>query len=102
MASTDNLAQASLPHLGEMSGGSPRAFCASCRSGDQNLVLSEQMSRLGEGVSPKCDCVGDTVLLVELSPRRREARLSENPSGLSGNWHEQQWTLMVDNPVAWY
>jgi len=49
VGSTDNLAQASLPRLGEMSRGSPRAFCASCRSSDQNLVLSELMSHLGEG-----------------------------------------------------
>jgi len=47
VANTDNLAQASWPHLGEMSRGSPRVFYASCRSGDQTLVLSERMSRLG-------------------------------------------------------
>jgi len=49
VVNTDNLAQASLPRLGEMSRGSPKAFYASCRSGDQTLVLSEQMSRLGGG-----------------------------------------------------
>ncbi|QCD89981.1 hypothetical protein DEO72_LG4g933 [Vigna unguiculata] len=37
VANTDNLAQASWPRLGEMSRGTPRAFYASCRSGDQTL-----------------------------------------------------------------
>jgi len=41
------------------------------------------MSRLGGGVSPKRDCAGATVLLVELLPKRRGARLSESPSRLS-------------------
>jgi len=46
-AETDNLAQASWPHLGEMSRGSPRSFRARGRSGDQ-LILSERVSRSGE------------------------------------------------------
>jgi len=42
MASTDNLAQASLPRLGKMSRGSPRAFYASCCSGDQTLFWASR------------------------------------------------------------
>jgi len=49
VASADNLAQASLPRLGKISRGSPKTFHASCRSGDQTLILSEKMSRSGEG-----------------------------------------------------
>jgi len=45
--STDNLAQASLPRLGEMSRGSPRYSRAMGRSGDQ-LNLSERASRPGK------------------------------------------------------
>jgi len=44
---TDNLAQASLLRLGEMSRGSPRYFCAKGRPGDQ-LNLSERASRPGK------------------------------------------------------
>ncbi|QCE05248.1 hypothetical protein DEO72_LG9g251 [Vigna unguiculata] len=52
VANTDNFAQASWPRLGEMSRGLPRVFYASCRPGDQTLVLSERMSRLGgEGLA---------------------------------------------------
>ena len=80
MANTDNLAQASLPRLGEMSRGSPKAFCVSCRSSDQN---SSRCLAWAKGISPKRDCAGATVLVVELSPRRRGARLSESHSRLS-------------------
>ncbi|QCE14213.1 hypothetical protein DEO72_LG11g1212 [Vigna unguiculata] len=58
VANTDYFAQASWPRLGEMSRGSPKVFYASHRS-------------------------GATVLLVELSPRRRGARLGESYSLLS-------------------
>ena len=52
LANTDYFTQASWPRLGEMNRGSPRVFYASCRSGDQTLVLSERMSRLGgEGLT---------------------------------------------------
>ena len=44
---TDNLAQESLPRLGEMRRGSPRYFRARGRSVDQ-LNLSERASRPGE------------------------------------------------------
>jgi len=39
---TDNLAQASLSRLGEISRGSPRSFYVSCRSGDQTLFRARE------------------------------------------------------------
>ncbi|QCD77643.1 hypothetical protein DEO72_LG1g1269 [Vigna unguiculata] len=63
-----------------MSRGSPKAFCVSCRSSDQN---SSRCLAWAKGISPKRDCAGATVLVVELSPRRRGARLSESHSRLS-------------------
>ncbi|QCE05256.1 hypothetical protein DEO72_LG9g259 [Vigna unguiculata] len=48
VADTDSLAQASLTRPGEMCRGSPRAFCASGRSGNQGVFLSEHTTRPGE------------------------------------------------------
>ncbi|QCE07513.1 hypothetical protein DEO72_LG9g2533 [Vigna unguiculata] len=55
VADTDRLAQASLTRPGEMCRGSPRAFCASGRSGDQGgrgLVWA-RLSRLSETPQPE-------------------------------------------------
>ncbi|QCE01491.1 hypothetical protein DEO72_LG7g2788 [Vigna unguiculata] len=48
VADTDRLAQASLTRPGEMCRGSPRAFCASGRPGDQSVFLSEHTTRPGK------------------------------------------------------
>jgi len=65
VARSDNLAQASLSRLGEMSRGSPRPFYARGRWGNQ--LKFERAS-----VLPKRECAEATVVCVELSPRRRE------------------------------
>jgi len=67
-----NLAQASLPRLGEVSRDSPRLFHAKSRSGNQlsferaSVSPRRGESRLGENVQRPLS------LDVELSPRQRE------------------------------
>ncbi|QCE15236.1 hypothetical protein DEO72_LG11g2245 [Vigna unguiculata] len=69
VARADNLTQASLPRLGEMSRDSPRPFPASGRSSDQlsferaSVSLKRGESRLSENAQRPL------FLCVELSPR---------------------------------
>ena len=72
MAMAVNLAQASLPRLGEESSDWPRFFHANGHSGDQlsferaSVLLRRGESRLSENVQRPL------FLEVELSPRRRK------------------------------
>ena len=76
MAMTDNLAQASLSRLGEVSKGSPKPSRANGRSGDQlsferaSVSLKRGESRLSENVQRPL------FQILELSPRRRELALA--------------------------
>jgi len=76
VAMTDNLAQASLSRLGEVSKGSPKPSRANGRSGDQlsferaSVSLKRGESRLSENVQRPL------FQILELSPRRRELALA--------------------------
>ncbi|QCD78641.1 hypothetical protein DEO72_LG1g2277 [Vigna unguiculata] len=72
VARADNLAQASLPRLGEMSRDSPRPFHASGRLGDQ-LSFERASISLRRGESHLSENAQRPLFLcVELSPRRME------------------------------
>jgi len=79
VARSDNLAQASLPRLGEMSRDSHRPFHASGRSGNRlsferaSVSLKREESCLSENVQRSL------FLRVELSPRWRELAWARDP-----------------------
>jgi len=79
VARSDNLAQASLSRLGEMSRDSPRPFHARSRPSDQlsfervNISLRRGESRLSENAHRLL------FLCVELLPRRRELAWARDP-----------------------
>jgi len=79
VARADNLAQATLPRLGEMSRDSPRSFDASGRSSDQLSFERASVSlRRGESHLIK-NMQRPLFLCVELSPRRRELAWARDP-----------------------
>jgi len=80
VVSTGFLAQVSLPCLGEISRGSPRSCCSICRLDEEFYCWARSDLAQARRDSLERDLTKSAAPLLEFSPRRDGARLSERTS----------------------